>query len=134
MKISRYVISLFVMVLVSAGFCDYRIVWSTIDGGGSTSSGGAYQLTGTIGQPDAEYLASDQYELLAGFWGGGPLCLVDLKDFAVFASYWLEGPCNEANNWCSGADLNHQNDVDLADLTILANQWLQLCPFAWPLE
>lgn len=136
MKINTYifVLSVSLLVLASAGFCDYRIVWSTIDGGGATSSGGTYQLTGTIGQPDAEYLASDSYELLSGFWVGGPLCIVNLDDFAVFASYWLDAPCNEDNHWCGGADLNHQNDVDFDDLTILASQWLQLCPFAWPLE
>jgi len=31
----------------------YEISWYTIDGGGGTSSGGPYKLTGTIGQPDA---------------------------------------------------------------------------------
>ena len=31
----------------------YSIDWSTIDGGGGTSTGGVYSLSGTIGQPDA---------------------------------------------------------------------------------
>jgi hypothetical protein len=33
----------------------YELPWHTIDGGGGTSSGGQYVLTGTIGQPDAAY-------------------------------------------------------------------------------
>ena len=114
-------------------YADYSIEWYTIDGGGGTSSGGPYQLTGTIGQPDADYLAGNQYELLGGFWVGGPLCIVNLEHFATFASYWLDGPCNESNNWCGGADLNQLNDVDIDDLTILASEWLNICPFAWPL-
>jgi len=31
----------------------YDLTWSTIDGGGGESSGGAYSLGGTLGQPDA---------------------------------------------------------------------------------
>jgi len=117
----------------AAGYADYRIVWHTIDGGGGTSSAGAYQLTGTIGQSDAGYHGGGTYELLGGFWAGGPLCIVNLEDFAQFAAYWLEGPCNADNNYCGGADLNHLDDVNLEDLTILTGQWLNVCPFGWPL-
>ena len=73
----------------------YESTWSTIDGGGGTSSGGQWSLTCTIGQPDAAYSAGGRYELLGGFWPGGPLCIVDFEEFALFAEYWLE----------SGADL-----------------------------
>jgi len=31
----------------------YAIDWFTIDGGGGTSTGGAYTVSGTVGQPDA---------------------------------------------------------------------------------
>ena len=31
----------------------YALDWSTIDGGGGTSTGGVYAVSGTIGQPDA---------------------------------------------------------------------------------
>ena len=31
----------------------FVVGWSTIDGGGGTSTGGVYQVSGTIGQPDA---------------------------------------------------------------------------------
>lgn len=31
----------------------FDLTWSTIDGGGGTSTGGAYTLNATIGQPDA---------------------------------------------------------------------------------
>ena len=112
----------------------YEITWYTIDSGGGTSSGGPYNLTGTIGQPDADYLAGEQYELLGGFLVGGPLCTVNLEHFSMFATHWLDGPCNEEDNdWCGGADLNHLNDVNIDDLTILANEWLNVCPFNWPL-
>jgi hypothetical protein len=33
----------------------YELTWYTIDGGGGVSRGGQYVLTGTIGQPDADW-------------------------------------------------------------------------------
>lgn len=50
----------------------YAITSSTIDGGGGTSIGGQYALTGSIGQPDAspQVLAGGQYQLVGGFWAG----------------------------------------------------------------
>ena len=54
----------------SVGFCDYQIVWSTIDGGGAMfSAGGDYSLGGTIGQPDAGAMSASGYTLFGGFWG-----------------------------------------------------------------
>jgi hypothetical protein len=48
---------------------NYSIDWYTIDGGGGTSSGGPYTLTGTIGQPDAGVHIGGIYTLVGGFWG-----------------------------------------------------------------
>jgi len=47
----------------------YSIDWYSIDGGGGTSTGGAYLVSGTIGQPDAGSLKGGTYALEAGFWG-----------------------------------------------------------------
>lgn len=50
----------------------YNLTWSTIDGGGATfSTGGAYTLGSTIGQPDAGLLSGGPYTLSGGFWIGG---------------------------------------------------------------
>jgi len=49
----------------------YTLTWSTVDGGGGTSTGGPYTLAGTIGQPDAGLLAGGNYTLSGGFWVGG---------------------------------------------------------------
>ena len=48
---------------------NYSIDWYTIDGGGGTSSGGPYTLSGTIGQPDAGVHTGGSYTLVGGFWG-----------------------------------------------------------------
>ena len=49
----------------------FDIPWWTVDGGGWTfSTGGAYSLGGTVGQPDAGALTGGEYTLNGGFWGG----------------------------------------------------------------
>lgn len=43
--------------------------WHTIDGGGGTSTGGVYAVSGTIGQPDAGGpMTNGQYSVTGGFW------------------------------------------------------------------
>jgi hypothetical protein len=106
----------------------YDLHWSTIDGGGGTSSGGQYVLTGTIGQPDAAYSAGGDYELLGGFWPGGPICFVDFEDFARFAGLWLESGTGLA------ADLYEDDVVDFLDLKLFVDEWLCTCPYNWPLR
>ncbi len=47
----------------------YSIDWFTMDGGGGSSTGGVYSLSGTIGQPDAGApMTGGQYSLTGGFW------------------------------------------------------------------
>jgi hypothetical protein len=48
---------------------NYSIGWYKIAGGGGTSSGGTYSVSGTIGQPDASgALSGGRYSLTGGFW------------------------------------------------------------------
>ncbi len=48
----------------------YHIAWWTLDSGGGASAFGRYQLTGTIGQPDAStVLQGGAYRLTGGYWG-----------------------------------------------------------------
>ena len=47
----------------------YSIDWFTIDGGGGTSTGGVFSVSGTIGQPDAGHMSGGNYTLDGGFWG-----------------------------------------------------------------
>jgi hypothetical protein len=53
---------------VSASGQQFEINWFTIDGGGGTSTGGAYTLSGTIGQPDAGRMSGGNHILAGGFW------------------------------------------------------------------
>lgn len=116
------------LLLVSAANADYNIDWHTVDGGGGQSSGGQYVLTGTIGQPDASYSYGGDYELLGGFWPGGPLCIVEFDDFARFAQHWLDTGSNLP------ADLDGSGTVDEDDLKLFVYEWLCICPYNWPLR
>jgi hypothetical protein len=63
-----------------------------------------------------------------------PTCIVTFEDFADFAIQWGNTPCHPRNFWCDGADLDHLGDVDMIDLRILSQQWLDACPQGWPLQ
>ena len=119
-------IVLVIFVMPSRAKGPYEIPWYTIDGGGGTSSGGPYTLTGTIGQPDADWSRAGDYEVLGGFWPGGPLCFVEFGDFAIFADLWLMADLT--------ADLDNDADLDFADLQYLTDYWLLYCPYGWPLR
>ena len=74
---------------------NYAIDWYTIDGGGGTSTGGVYSLTGTIGQPDAGTMTGGNFSLDGGFWGlyavqtlGAPLLSVVRTSTNAVAVIW----------------------------------------------
>ena len=58
------------MLVCGTGFAQqYSIDWYKIAGGGGTSIGATYQVTGTIGQPDASgSMSGGNYSLTGGFW------------------------------------------------------------------
>lgn len=70
--------------------------WS-IDGGGGTSAGSGFSLTGTIGQPDAGVLAGGGFTLVGGFPGwhivpAGPVTLtVQLRADGRVHVTWARG-------------------------------------------
>jgi hypothetical protein len=76
----------------------FDLSWSTIDGGGGTSAGGQFTLTGTIGQPDASVtLTGGQFNLTGGFWSflsvvqtpGAPLLKIKLVGVNAVLSWPL---------------------------------------------
>jgi len=109
---------IFIVPALSQGAGPYKIGSYTIDGGGGTSSSGTYTLSGTIGQPDADVSDGGGYELLGGFWPSGYLYIVDFNEFARFADGWLETGSGLP------ADLDGDYDVDMDDLSRLADYWL----------
>ncbi|HRQ75127.1 MAG TPA: hypothetical protein PK098_04330 [Phycisphaerales bacterium] len=117
-----------------SGAANYDLSWHTIDGGGGTSVGGGFAVSGTIGQPDAGVMAGGGFQLTGGFWAGAgsvvqpPVCLgdlnnsgaVDVQDLLILLGAW--GPCPGCP-----ADLNNSGAVDVQDLLILLGAW-GACP------
>jgi hypothetical protein len=106
----------------------YAIDWFTIDGGGDMfSTGGDFELSGTIGQPDAGVMTGGDFELVGGFWaiagdGVPPACPGDLNgdgrtDLADLGILLADFGCVPPGP-CVG-DLNNDGRTDLADLGIL---------------
>lgn len=61
---------LFSLLIPTLSFAQsYSIDWYKIAGGGGTSTGGTYQVSGTIGQHDASgAMSGGQYSVAGGFW------------------------------------------------------------------
>ena len=57
------------VILAVAVDSTYDLTWHTIDGGGvMRSTGGDFELSGTIGQPDAGTMSGGNFTLTGGFW------------------------------------------------------------------
>ena len=74
----------------------YSIDWYTIDGGGGTSTGGVYSVSGTIGQHDAGGpMTGGNFSLTGGFWAlyalqspGAPLLSIKYTTTNTVQVYW----------------------------------------------
>jgi len=104
---------------------EYTIDRWTMDGGGvMRSTGGQFELSGTIGQPDAgQTMTGGAFEVIGGFWfplsegdcneDGG----VTLFDHEAFNAC-LSGPGGGISNAsCNCFDLNQSGDVELGDFS-----------------
>jgi len=127
-----------------AGPPAFDLSWHTIDGGGGTSTGGSFALSGTIGQHDAGVMSGGSFELVGGFWavGGEPvlICIgdfvtnatlqpppdgiVDGADLAFLIGAWGANPGSPADI-VTNATLQPPPDgiVDGADLAVLLGAW-----------
>jgi hypothetical protein len=77
----------------------FSIDWYKIAGGGGTSTGGVYAVSGTIGQPDASGpMTGGNYTLTGGFWSlyavqtpGAPILFISHSGNTVTV-YWQNVP------------------------------------------
>ncbi len=109
----------------ATGVEDFEISRSTIDGGGIMfSTGGDFELSGTIGQPDAGSMIGGDFELTGGFWFATPLgdCdqtgCVDLFDYSLFEPC-LTGPEGGILPGCGCFDVDGSGAVDLLDYGVI---------------
>jgi hypothetical protein len=53
---------------------------------------------------------------------------VDSNDLWWLARRWLNDNCDEANNWCDGADMDALGSVDMRDYALFARYWQKKLP------
>ena len=100
--LSKFPIALLLAIPLTTLAQPYTIDWYTVDGGGGTSTGGNYTLSGTIGQSDAATttLSGGNYTLQGGFWPGlivtipdeGPTMLIQWSGGNVIVSWSPDTP------------------------------------------
>jgi hypothetical protein len=82
-------------LLACASAQNYSIDWFKVAGGGGTSTGGVYAVSGTIGQADAGGpMTGGSYSLTGGFWSiyavqtpGAPLLSIALLNHQAIVSW-----------------------------------------------
>jgi len=116
----------------------FDLSWSTLDGGGQTfSTGGGFELGGTIGQLDAQpspVMAGGAFTLIGGFWPVAQVCycLGDMNgdgrkdggDVQRFVDCVISGGA------CSCADVDAANGVTISDVGVFVSDLLDgtSCP------
>ena len=112
---------LFLLAAMADGLAQsYSIDWYTIDGGGGTSTGGVYSVSGTIGQPDAGVMSGGNYSLVGGFWSivsaiqtvNAPLLSVFYTSTNTVVVYWTLPD----TGWVLQADPNVANAAGWSDV------------------
>lgn len=107
---------LFLATAITAGAQPFSIDWHTLDGGGGVSAGGAYTISGAIGQPDAGMtMTGGAYSFTGGFWS---LLRVVQTPGAPSLSIALDSAGTVVVSWSSpsvGWRLQHNTSFDPAN-------------------
>ena len=123
--------------LSSASAQSFELSWFSIDGGGAMfTTGGDFELSGTIGQADAGFLSGGDFELVTGFWAitllDATACTGDLdgdlqvglSDLAIL----LANFGTPSGALLEDGDLDGDGDVDLSDLANMLSAFGTICP------
>jgi hypothetical protein len=132
--------------LAAPAYAQISIPWFTIDGGGGTSTGGGFTLSGTIGQPDAGVtMTGGGFSLVGGFWpafstnqcgpsdvaSGGQTVGADgeltADDIIVFIGWFVSNnPLADVAG--SGQTVGADGEFTADDVIIFINRFVAGCP------
>ncbi len=119
------------LVATAAVASDFDLSWHTVDGGGDMfTTGGNLELSGTIGQPDANELVmtGGSYALTGGFWAIPPCwCLADINNDGLRNGDDIAGlvDCLVATGTnCACADVDGNPGLDINDVTAFVTDLL----------
>ena len=96
--IARRLIAATALLVATLAPGQYAIDWYKVAGGGGTSTGGVYSVSGTIGQSDASVtpMTNGQYSLVGGFWA---LPVAVQTTNAPWLTITLAGPGSATISW-----------------------------------
>jgi hypothetical protein len=98
----------------------YSIDWYKVAGGGGTSAGGAYSLSGTIGQHDASSaLSGGNYSLTGGFWSIVAVQAPGVPDLVI---QYL-GPNSVKVSWPDTGSYTLRQNSDLSSTNWMASAY-----------
>ncbi len=129
------VLTLLPLAAVSGGV--FELTWYTVDGGGATfSTGGDFELGGTIGQPDAGAMSGGDFRLEGGFWAVAvPTCgcLSDVNNDGQRTGADIQGfvDCLTAvGTNCACADVDGMPGLDVNDVAVFVDNLIigATCP------
>ncbi|MDX2017747.1 MAG: hypothetical protein SFY95_08940 [Planctomycetota bacterium] len=133
--------------LAPGALAQVTIDWQTVDGGGVVSmTGGAIELTGSVGQPDASVLSAGvqnspgEIILAGGFWAldTAPFCVadvdrsgfVDSDDYVAFVQAFTDGCFGSGNpnlGCLVSADFDRSGFIDSDDFVAFVEAFLEGC-------
>jgi hypothetical protein len=131
-SMSKLIVIVLLIATAPMALGQFDISWFTVGGGGAMSSaGGVFEVSGTIGQPDAQVaplMSGGSFQIIGGFWPISQVCFClgdlngdgkkDGRDVQQFV-----GCIISAGN-CSCADLDQANGVTIADVTMFVSDLL----------
>jgi hypothetical protein len=96
----------------------YSIDWHTVDGGGGTSTGGVFSVSGSIGLPEAGTMSGGAFTLQDGFWSiipevTGPATIFDNTGGSVNGGEAATTNAWLANKFCLGPQAYQLDSVSL---------------------
>ena len=113
---------------------DYTLDWWTADGGGAMwSTGGGFELGGTIGQPDTGVvMTGGDFSLVGGFWATPACwCLSDVNHDGRRDGRDVQGFVNclmASGGDCACADVETDGVLGLADVITFVDDLLAGAP------
>ncbi len=135
-KTARHAIALLLAIALPLSAQSFDLSWHSIDGGGGlASTGGGFDLSGFIGQPDAGAMTGGNFALSGGFLVAafGCTCPSDVNGDGVRNGIDVEGfvACFVATGVnCACADVNNIPGLDPGDVAVFVADLLAgtACP------
>jgi hypothetical protein len=97
--------------------------------GSPTTEKGTAWLNGKLwdwqGTPSATGIYAKDVRLVCSAGDLDGDCDVDFADLQVLVENWLDDGCNNLNNFCNGADIVIDGEVNFVDYAKLALRWLE---------